>query len=111
MSDSVDLRLLGEQVQRLQREVRDVRERVEYVATSLPGQFNVAIMHQTATLVTRLADLMAEQAAANDRRFDGIDQRFTAMDQRLDGIDQRFTAIDQRFDRIELLLERLAARP
>ena len=66
MSETIDLRLLGERVKNLQDDMREVKGGLELLARTLPGQIQVMILE----LRTSLADAFDKQFALLHQRLD-----------------------------------------
>ena len=98
-----DVRQLDERISALHKQLAEQRKRLDE-----QGQ---AISQLGQTIDAKLDGLMqvlVQQFAAVDARFDTIDGRFTQIDQkfaavdgRFDAIDQRFVAVDARFDAMD----------
>ena len=77
--ETVTVALLGVQVQRLQREVHDIREAVR-------------------DMVLRFGTL-GEPIALVEQRVGGLERRFTALEQRLDAVVDRLDRMSERQER------------
>ena len=90
--DNVDLRFLGQQVQVLQTDMRELRA------------------GETA-IKTELIQMRAENKARFERidaRFEQVDVRFEQVDARFDQVDARFASIDRRFASVDLQFKQMA---
>lgn len=132
MSDSVDLRLLGKMVTRLQSTVEDVRQEYAGIRASLDalsasvhqrfaefgvrmsgfelGQMKLAASVDEAhtkidRIETDIEELSDRQAAQKDR-LQGVETRLEGMETRLGGMEIRLGGMDSKLD---LILSRLSA--
>jgi hypothetical protein len=87
--ENIDLTFLGEQIKRLQTDVRDVKARM-LLLESDQGE-----LRQDFLRLERKFDVLVERY---DNRFDHVDDRFNQ-------VDARFNQVDARFNRLVGYLE------
>ncbi len=87
----VDLRFIGERLERVQAELRDLR----------------AIKGEVVHLRAELARVEMSLSERIDRLEASVDERFNRIDARFAHIDDQFAHIDDRFDRVDDRVARL----
>lgn len=85
----VDLRFIGERLERVQAELRDLR--------AIKGEV-VHLRAELARVEMSLSERIDRLEASVDERFNRIDDRFAHIDDRFDRVDDRFAHLERSFD-------------
>jgi hypothetical protein len=92
VSDVLDIRLLGEQVKRLQEDVRGLKLTVELQGQTLAAQFQTGFQ--------QVAEVIGKHLAVQDRRLDNLTNVLA----------EHIKDTATRFDRLDETLARIEAR-
>jgi archaellum component FlaC len=111
MAEEIDLRFLGEQIKRLQGDVRQVKSDMAQMRTDVGGELSRADAKLEAFRET-VDDRFEQQIELIKSSFrslsqeiatfrESVDDRFKSIDGRFDSVDSRFKSIDGRFDSVD----------
>lgn len=134
MAEEIDLRFLGEQIKRLQGDVRQVKSEMAQMRTDVGVELSRADAKLEAFRETvddrfeqqieliksnfrslsqetaRLRDSVNSRFDSVDARFNSVDARFNSVDGRLDSVDARLDSVDARFDSVDARFNSIDAR-
>jgi len=115
VSETIDLRLLGKMVMRLQSTVEDVRQEYAGIRASLDS-LTTTVMSRNAEFNVRMSGLELAQmklAASVDNahtKLDRLELDVHALRERIDLIEARQERVEARLEQMETRLEGLEAR-